>query len=129
MKDQGGFTLIEIIIAILLLTSAVLGIAASAGRMIAPAADAEMEFAALLAVEDRITQVRLDPRYAVLDSLYAGTEQGLPGLDGYSRVTDVTTVSTPIGGGKYMEYLKITVTMSGPTLKEPISRMVIMAAP
>lgn len=127
--EQGGFTLIEITIAILILTVAVLGIAQSAGQMITPAISAELEFQALSAVEDRLAFIRLEPRYGVLDSLFAGTESSIAGNDELTRVTAVTRTRQDLGGGKTLDYTTIVVTVNGARLSAPISRKLVMAAP
>jgi hypothetical protein len=127
--NEQGFTLVEICIAIVILTAAVLGLAASTGQMLAPTGDAEVEFTALQAVEDRLGEIRLDPRYALLDSLYGGTETGLPGLDGMSRRTDVARTRQLQSGGGYLDYQTVVVQVAGGRLPEPVSRKLIIGAP
>jgi Tfp pilus assembly protein PilV len=129
LTGKEGFTLIEITIAILILTTAVLGIAATTGSMIGPAADAELNFVALQSVEDRLSQIRLDPRYAELDSLYEGTETGLPGLPNITRTTSVTRTRTAQTGGKFWDYTTIVVTLSGGRLTSDVFRKLVLGAP
>lgn len=125
----GGFTLVEIIIALLILTTAVLGIAASTGKMLAPAATAELEFEALQAVEDRLSLIRLEPRYGDLDSLFAGSETSLPGMPGFTRTTTVTRTQQTLTGGKVLDFTTIVVTLDGPGLPAPLYRKLVVAAP
>ena len=128
IKSDGGFTLIEVTIAILLLTAAVLGIAGTTGHMLVPVANAELEFEALQSVEDRLAQIRLDPRYAALDSIYEGRTTGLPGLTDITRTTTVTRKQITQSGGKIWDYTEIVVTMSGGRLSSDIYRMLIIGA-
>lgn len=128
-QNAAGFTLIEIAIAIVILTAAVLGLAASSGQMLSPVNDAESEFVALQYVEDRLAEVRLDPRYGVLDSLYAATETGLSELSGAQRVTVFTRTRTLQTTGKFIDYWTVVVTVSGGRLKAPVFRKLIVAAP
>jgi type II secretory pathway pseudopilin PulG len=128
-QSQGGFTLIEITIAILILTAAVLGIAASTGRMIAPTGEAEIEFKALQIIEDRLAAIRLEPRYGVLDSLFSGTQSTLPGLPGYTRTTLVERHEIPQTGGKILDYTEVVVTVSGPGLATDRFRKLVLGAP
>lgn len=128
-QNKAGFTLIEISIAIVILTAAVLGLAASSGQMLAPVNDAETDFIALQHVEDRIAELRLDPRYGVMDSLYAATETTLNGLPGSQRVTAFTRTRTLQTGGKYIDYWTVVVTVSGGRLKAPVLRKLMIAAP
>jgi prepilin-type N-terminal cleavage/methylation domain-containing protein len=127
--SAAGFTLIEITIAILILTVAVLGIASSTGKLIAPTLSAEADFQALQAVEDRLSRIRMEPRYGKLDSLFAGTQTGLPGMTGYTRTTTVTRTRTTLTGGKVLDYTTLVVTVTGPRLKAPLSRKLVVAAP
>jgi len=127
--EREGFTLIEICIAIVILTAAILGLGSSTTQMLSPVGEAELEFTALQSVEDRLAEIRLDPRYGGLDTLYDGTETGLPGLTGMSRVTSVTRTQTNIPGGGRMDFTTIIVTVSGGNLNDPVSRTLIMGAP
>lgn len=128
-RSERGFTLIEVCIAIVILTVAILGLAASTGRLLGPTTDAEFDFLALQAVEDRLSEMRLDPRYADLDSLYEGTEASLPGLPGLTRTTTVTQTRTQLSSGRWLDYKTIVVTVSGGQLARPVSRTLVMGAP
>jgi Tfp pilus assembly protein PilV len=128
-RDRGGFSLIEVCIAIVILTAAVLGLAASSGSMLSPVNDAETEFAALQYVEDRLTEVRLDPRYSVLDSIYGTTETTLLGLPGARRETTFARTRTAEPNGKWVDYWTVVVTVSGGRLRQPVVRKLIVAAP
>jgi len=128
-QNQAGFTLIEITIAILILTGAVLGIAASTGRLIAEAGETQMEFIALQSVEDRLSQVRLELRYALLDSIFTAEESNLPGLPGLTRSTKVTRTRETVQGGKILDYTTIVVTVSGGRLQNDIYRKLVLGAP
>ncbi len=127
--NEAGFTLVEITIAILILTTAVLGIAASTGQMLQPAADAEIEFKALQAVEDRLALISLDPRYPALDSIYTATETSLPGLDSLTRTTEIARMSDDISGAGTWDRTQIVVTVQGGRLKQPVSRKLVLGAP
>lgn len=129
-NDRAGFTLIEISIAIVILTIAILGLAASTTRMLEPTGTAENEFVAMQHVEDRLSEIRLDPRYGVLDSLYGGTETHLAGMDSAStRVTSLSRTLTSVGGGKLIDFWTVEVTVSANRLPTPVSRTLVIAAP
>ncbi|RMH14603.1 MAG: prepilin-type N-terminal cleavage/methylation domain-containing protein [Gemmatimonadetes bacterium] len=128
--NRQGFTLVEMVIAILILTVTVLGIGASAGRVLQAASSTEVKAEALQAVEDQIGQIVMDPRYAALDTLYAGTDTNLPGLPaGYQRVTKIKHTQAPGESGRLIDYKEITVTVSGAGLPAPITRTIVIAAP
>lgn len=122
-----GFTLIEVMVALVILLGVVLGIAQLTGTMIHTVATSDRRMAAVELAEDRLTQVRLDPSYDNLESLYNGTESSFTGLPGVTRAT----VIAHTGGGTLTgpDYKKITVTVSGPGLLVPVSRTVTVAAP
>ncbi len=127
--NKQGFTLVEMIIALLILTTAVLGIGASAGSMAQTAGTAEVDALALQAVEDKISSIMLDPRYQWLDSLYAGSESTIVGLDQYTRDTDVTRYQLTGTGGRMIDYTRITVTVDGPGTAESVARSLVLGAP
>jgi len=101
--------------------------ASSASRLATSSATAELRALALEAAEDRLSRVRLDPRYGGLDTLYSGVETGLFGISGMTRTTSVAHVqqSTP----HPLDYKRVTVTVTGPMLDPPISRLLVIAAP
>lgn len=124
--NEGGFTIVEVVIALLILSTAVLGLGTSASQLSTAAASAELRALALEAVEDRLTSVRLDPRYGPLDSLYAGVEQDILGITGMTRTTSVLHVSQ---SSPALDYKRITVRVVGPYLTEPLVRQIVKAAP
>jgi prepilin-type N-terminal cleavage/methylation domain-containing protein len=126
-ERRAGFTIVEVIVALVILSVAVLGLSASAATLATRAADAELRARALYSVQDRMAQIQVDPRYADLDSLYSGTESDVLGLVGFTRTTSVThvlqTTPTPL------DYKVVSVVLSGPLLAAPISRQLVVAAP
>lgn len=124
--SKGGFTLVEITVALVILAAAVLGLTGSAAKLTTAAASAELRALALYSVEDRITEVQVDTRYAQLESLYGGVENNALGLTGYTRTTTVTHVTT--SGGQPVDYKIVSVVLDGPQLPSPVSRRLIVAA-
>lgn len=126
---KNGFTLVEIMVAIVMLTVGILGLSASSSKMLEPTNSAETEFIALQYVVDRISEIRMDPRYGLLDSIYVATESTLPGLAGAQRVTAFARTRNQQGNGKWIDYWTVTVTVSGGRVPAPIARSLILAAP
>lgn len=126
---QEGFTLLEVLVALVILSVAVLGVARSAGSLSASSARTEARALALQAVEDRISLIRLDPRYVELDSIYGGQESSMDGLAGYTRTTQVARIQIPQVGGTNIDYQKISVSVDGPGLLSPLSRTITLGAP
>ncbi len=128
-RAQRGFTMVEVTIALVILSVAVLGMAASAGVLGRYSADAEVRALAMQAVQDRISLVKVDPRYGELETLYAGSESNLPGLDGFTRTTTVTRVKQAVSGGGTLDYKVVDVVISGSKLAQPLSRRFTVGAP
>jgi prepilin-type N-terminal cleavage/methylation domain-containing protein len=124
-----GFTFIEVVVALVILAVAVLGMGASAGMLSRYAGSTELRALAVQAVQDQISKVKVDPRYAQLDSLHEGTETDLEGLPGYTRVTEVEWVRETQSSGGVLDYKIVSVVVTGPGLDDAISRRLIVAAP
>ena len=125
---RNGFTMVEVIISIVVLSVAVLAISASASQLSQVSADAERRALALQAVEDRIALVQLHPVYPQLDSLYTESNSTITGLPGYKRNTAISRIIQQGEDGKSIDFTRITVTVEGPQLPAPIKRTVVVAA-
>ncbi len=123
--NEKGFTLVEMIVAVVILAVGILALSASTTDLARISLEAQRNALALQACEDRIERVRLHPIYQQLDSLYTESGIGILGLDGFSRSTEVTRViQDGEREGKYIDFTRVTVTVSGPGLDAPISRSV-----
>lgn len=127
-KDE-GFALIELMVALLVLTVAILGVAGSASTMSIRANSADLRSQALQAVDDQISRISVDPRYGLMDSLYAGTDTVVAGLPGFSRVTAIDTVLVGLPSGDTIQFRRVKVSVAGPTLPDGVSRSVVLGAP
>lgn len=122
---QEGFTLVEVVVALVILSVAILGLSGSAAQLGQAAARAEIRALALESVQDRISRVRLDPRYGSLDSIYSGVDSDLLGITGLTRTTTVTHVlqTNPVD----LDYKRIRVVVSGAQLGPDIARYIVIA--
>ena len=121
-KMPGGFTLLELMLAVVILTVAVLGAMSSTGSVTSRANSADLNGTVLQAIEDQLTTLALDPRRSSLDSLYQGVEVQLAELPGFKRVTEVDVEQMTLDGGRSVLYQKVTVSVSGPGLPDVVSR-------
>lgn len=125
---RSGFTIVEILLALLLMTFMVMGFQAATGEIIHYSAQSDRNSVASQLVEDRLELVRVDPLYEGLASRYAGTESSLPGHSGLVRTTTVTRTADTLATG-IRDYTKITVSVSGTGLSRDVARTVVVAAP
>ncbi|MEO7986473.1 MAG: prepilin-type N-terminal cleavage/methylation domain-containing protein [Gemmatimonadales bacterium] len=123
-SNRGGFTLVEVMIAIFILGSIVLTMAASASRYLSVATKNRQRVQANAAAEAQIALVRVSPTYDSLTVRFDSTTANMP-AQGYTRVTSVVRTGT----GTTSDITKVTVTITGPLLATPVKRSISIAAP
>jgi prepilin-type N-terminal cleavage/methylation domain-containing protein len=121
MRDNRGFTLIEVIIAMVILLTVIAAMATATGGFVRSVSEDDYRAAATQLADDRIQAIEMDPNYNGLNA-YAVTENAFPTLAGYSRTTRVTVVNA---GGQ--NHTIITVTVNGPGLVRPVTRTTTVA--
>ena len=126
--SRGGFTIVEILLALLLLSFMVMGFQAATGEIIHYAAQSDREVVAVQLVEDRLDLIRLDPQYEELETRYETVEPGVAGYAGLDRTTEIVRTVQQQSTGE-LDYLKITVTVSGPSLRSAVARTIVIGAP
>lgn len=128
MSNRDGFSLIEVIVALVLLAIVVLGIQGMTSGVITATTRSNADVLAMQLAEDRIDLIRMDPQFGSIQTRYAGTDTAIAGWTGYSRTTAITQRRDSSSTG-IIEWLKITVTVSGPGIRVPVSRTVTIGAP
>ena len=128
MVQRDGFTIVEILLALLLLSFVVLGFQAATGEIIHYAAQSDRQLVAVQLVEDRLALIRLDPDYEALEPRYESTESTIHGFAGLTRSTVISRTMVTEATG-VLDYTRITVTVDGNGLREPVARTVVVAAP
>lgn len=126
MRGRNGFTLIEVMMALVILAIVILGMATTTAQVLHVVTLSDRNAAAIQLVDGRVEEIQMDPDYNGLDSAYAGIESSFPTLPGYTRETRIARIG---GLGQTQDYKKITVTVTGPGLDGPVSRTVAVAAP
>jgi prepilin-type N-terminal cleavage/methylation domain-containing protein len=122
MRDTRGFTLIEVIIAMVILLAVVAAMATATGGFVRSAAEDDLRAAATQLADDRIQTIMMDPDFPGLDSTYVRTESGFPTLTGYTRVTTLRRVTASSQNHKVF-----TVVVNGPGLRTPVTRTTTVA--
>lgn len=121
MHGREGFTLMEVLVAMVLLGFAVLGVQATiTDRFIRDVGHEDHRATALQLAADRLTEIQNEPRYSELSGRYAGTEDSLVGFPRYSRQTRVS----PATG-----HTIITIRVITPTQRDTVSLTSVVGAP
>lgn len=125
-RGRSGFTLLEVLVAMVILGFVVLGAhAAMTDRMVRDLGQQETRMRANQIALDRVHAIQADPVYGTLVARYAGTEATLPDAPGFQRTTAFRSTQLSVGN----TYLTITVTVTHPRLRNPVSRTVVVASP
>lgn len=123
---RAGMTLIEIVVAVTILSGALLGLAMFASRMVRGVSDSQAKTTAAELAGERLEMVKLTGTYASVDT-FVRTETALgAGYRGYSRQTQVQRVNA--GLTDTLDYKIVTVTVRGQLLPQPVRRTTIIAA-
>lgn len=123
-SHRGGFTLVEVMIAIFILGSIVLTMATSASKYLSVATKNRQRVQANASAEGQIALIRVSPTYDSLTVRFDSTKADTPAT-GYTRVTSVVRT----GVGTTSDITKATVTITGPLLATPVTRSITIAAP
>lgn len=127
-RTDRGVTLIEVIIAMLILTVVLLGMGSFAVNFTRTVAKSDSRTIAVNLASQRLSEVRSAPNYSALEATYIATEATIAGFTGYSRVTQIVRT----GGVRPTytnDYKTVTVTVTAPGIATPIRKTVIVAAP
>ena len=127
-RVRRGMTLIEVMIAIVILSGAMIGLAKFGGNFEhITATSADMSLASDLATQ-QVEQVKAFRVYSTIVSTYnnvTNTYASDPVYKGFTRVTKATRCSGCPSATR--DYTTVTVTVSGRSLVSPISKTTIIA--
>jgi prepilin-type N-terminal cleavage/methylation domain-containing protein len=121
MRDRRGFTLIEVIIAMVILLTVISAMATATGGFVRSVAEDDLRAAAVQLADDRIQAIEMDPDYNNFGA-YAVTENNFPTLAGFTRVTRITRITA---GGQ--DHTVVSVVVNGPGLVRPVQRTTTVA--
>ena len=123
-RSSAGFTLVEVLIALAMLSVVLLASAASTTKYLGVITRNRMRIQAAAVADAQIAKVRVSPAYDSLTVRFDSTRSGIP-FPGYTRSTRVIRT----GAGSTTDVTKIRVTISGPELSSPVVRYATIAAP
>lgn len=127
--NRHGFSLVELVVAMLLLAVVLLGLGGATAQLLSTASSSAVELAAINQVDDRIDRILSDPGYTDLETRYEGTETELEGVPGGEMETAIQQVRQDLPNGRVLDYHRITVSLDAPALRRPVSRTITVAAP
>jgi type II secretion system protein I len=119
-----GFTLVEVLIALAMLSVVLLAAAASTTKYLGVITRNRIRIQAAAMADAQIAKVRVSPAYDSLTVRFDSSRTNVP-FPGYTRSTRVVRT----GAGTSNDVTKIRVTVSGPELATPVVRYATLAAP
>ena len=125
LRNRQGFTLVEVVVATLILTSALLVMAGFTIRYQQTDSAARIFSKAQELSSARLETVRSAVPYASLDTM-ARTESSILGFPGYTRVTQV--VRTGAATTDTVDYRIVTVRVSTPGNRQTVAKTSMVAA-
>jgi prepilin-type N-terminal cleavage/methylation domain-containing protein len=124
--DRRGFTLIEVMLAVVMLGVVLVSLARYTGQFLHTVSTATVRTIAADVARERISLVDQDPSYTTLAATWAGTQTGFPG---YPNMQRVTTVSRVTGNTPPRDYTVVTVRVTEPTMGQAIDVTTVVAQP
>jgi prepilin-type N-terminal cleavage/methylation domain-containing protein len=124
--DRRGFTLIEVMLAVVILGIVLAGVARYNSQFLHTVSTSTVRTVAAEVARERISQVDMDPSYTTLAATWAGDSLNFPG---YPNMRRVTTVSRVTGVNPPRDYTVVTVRVSEPTMGQAIDVTTVVAQP
>jgi prepilin-type N-terminal cleavage/methylation domain-containing protein len=124
-KARRGMTLIEVIVAVMLLSGALLAMGAFIARFATVTGSTAIRAEANELVADRLEEVKGAMMYASIESNYAKSEGSIPLHTGFQRQTLVT--HTGGAAASLYDYKTVTVIVSHPALKTPAKKSTVIS--
>jgi prepilin-type N-terminal cleavage/methylation domain-containing protein len=130
MRIRNGFTLIEILVAVVILGVLATGMARFSAMFSQTLTSSSVRVVAAGIASDRMQLVRADPRYSSLITLYnSGAGADTTGFSGYPRMRRITTMVRDQSGSPARDRTTITVRIIDPGMKDTVSVTSIIASP
>lgn len=125
--NRRGFTLIEVLIALIILSVVALGMGRFIGSFLHVVGTTSARTVATAAAVEQTELVRADNRYTTLVANYNNvTTTGFPGFPAMTLITRVTRTT---GTTPRRDYTTITVRVTEPTMGAPVNVTIVVAAP
>lgn len=123
LTPRRGMTLIEVLVAVVLLTGVLLGMGTYVVRFVRGTADSANLSVASDLVTDRLEQIKGFRTYSTLETTFIATENPVTGFPSFSRQTQITRTNNST-----QDYKTVTVTVTSMLLPYPVKKSTIIAA-
>ena len=126
MRNQRGMTLIEVMIALVMMSTVMLGMAVFMAQYGHAVGTSSAKASARELVAERLEYVKGATQYPSIEATYGGLEGSITGYPGFTRRTLVMRV-----GGKpndKFDHKVITVIVNGPGLTQPVKKTSVISA-
>ncbi|MDE3052601.1 MAG: prepilin-type N-terminal cleavage/methylation domain-containing protein [Gemmatimonadota bacterium] len=126
-RTRYGFTLIETVVALIILGVALLGLALFVSRMAHAGTDSNLLGTANELAADRLEIIKSHLTYSTIDA-YAGTESSIAGLGNAGFVRQ--TIIKHVGGGTSdsVDYRVVTVVVTNSAMPDTVRKTTVIAA-
>jgi len=121
-------TLIEIMLALTILATVLLGMGQFAFNFSRIERQSEARTIAVNLAQARLSQIRASTNYSGLSANFAGTETSIVGFPGYTRTTTIVHTGGPLPTYTN-DYNTVTVTVTSAALKSTVTKTVVVASP
>ena len=132
-RTEAGFTLIEVAIAVVILSVVLMMLPVAGVRFTRTVADYRVRNEANALADAWIARCLAEPNYAALDSNVAGKCRGTVtnlGTYAFTRTTTVTTDASLSGVHDTLnDYKRVSVVVTGSLLTTPVRRTITIARP
>jgi prepilin-type N-terminal cleavage/methylation domain-containing protein len=129
--NRRGFTLIETMVALVVLTIVVVGLGRFMGQFLHAESASGIRLVATSVATERLELIRADPRYTQLSALYGtGAGADTTGFPGYSGMRRRTTIVRDQTGAPARDFTTITVRVTHPAVpRDTVSVTATVARP
>ena len=129
MQARDGFSLVEVVVAMVLLAVVVLGLTAATAQMIAAGTSSGRQTVTMSLIQEQLGRIAADPGYPTLESRYDGTETLDRAGVTFTRATRISRTYEAAENGRFVDYKRVSVTVSGAGAEQEITRTITVGAP
>lgn len=122
-SPRRGFTLVELMFALAIVTTAIVGLATFVPKFMNSASKGAIVSAASDLAVDRVETIKAFPTYATLETTFNATEVGFATCGSCTRTTTIVHDSAAT-----TDYKIVTVQVTTPLLSLPVSKTTVLPA-